>query len=116
MTIQNLKTYMKQNGISYAALSEKSGVPLNTLKKVFSGQTDNPRIDTVRAIERALGLAPTFTDEERALGVGNHPIALTDRESIWISVLHRADEVLGEEYTDTVVGMVNAAVENKQKA
>jgi predicted transcriptional regulator len=32
------------------ALAQRSKVPLSTLVKIKYGQTDNPRIDTVRAI------------------------------------------------------------------
>jgi hypothetical protein len=32
------------------ALGERCGVPLATLIKIRNGQTDNPRIETVRAI------------------------------------------------------------------
>lgn len=55
--IQYYKDYLKQIGMTYEQLSEKSGIPLNTLKNIFRGKTAHPRIDTVQAIERALGLA-----------------------------------------------------------
>ena len=56
MTIQEIKLYLKNNKITYQELSEKSGIALNTLKNIFRGKTENPRIDTMQAIERALGL------------------------------------------------------------
>ncbi len=57
MTIQQIKAYLKSNKITYDELSERSGIPIGTLKHIFSGVTKNPRIDTVQSIERALGLA-----------------------------------------------------------
>lgn len=62
MTINEIKIYMKRNRITYQWLSAESNIPLNTLKKIFSGRTENPRIDTMQAIERALGL-----DEKKSL-------------------------------------------------
>ena len=56
MTVQEIKDYMKTNKIGYATLSEKSGVPIGTLKSIFSFRTPTPRIDTMQAIENALGL------------------------------------------------------------
>lgn len=56
MTIQYIKTFMKKNKITYDALSQKSGIPLNTIKAIMCGKTTNPRTDTMRAIEEALGL------------------------------------------------------------
>lgn len=35
-------------------LSQKSGVPISTLKKILSGATKDPQIDTIKAIARAL--------------------------------------------------------------
>lgn len=56
MTIDEIKKYMKENKITYDDLSEKAKIPIGTLKSIFSGRTPNPRIDTMQAIEKALGL------------------------------------------------------------
>ena len=56
MTIQDIKDYMKSKKITQKELSDKSGIPLQTLRKIFSGLTEHPRIDTMQAIENALGL------------------------------------------------------------
>ena len=56
MDIKEIKSYMKQQKITYQILSERSGIALNTLKNIFRGRTENPRIDTMQAIENALGL------------------------------------------------------------
>ena len=65
MEIQTIKTYLKNNKITYEQLSERSGIPLNTLKNIFSGRTSNPRIDTMQAIEAALGIEEKlFTEKE----------------------------------------------------
>lgn len=46
MEIKQLKIGIKNQKITYKELSELSGIPLNTLKNIFSGHTKNPRIDT----------------------------------------------------------------------
>lgn len=56
MDIQQIKNIMKSQGITYEELSFMSNIPLNTLKNIFRGKTQNPRIDTMKAIEKALGL------------------------------------------------------------
>lgn len=56
MTIQEIKQFLKNNKITYESLSEMSGVSIGTLKSIFSGRTPTPRIDTLEAIEKALGL------------------------------------------------------------
>ena len=70
MTIQEIKDYMKKEKITYQALSDKSGIPLNTIKNIFRGKTENPRIDTMQAIERALGIAEEvseYSEDEKKL-------------------------------------------------
>ena len=71
-SIQDIKSYMKTNNITYQELSNSSQIPLNTLKNLFCGKTKNPRIDTMQAIERALGLddkseKPILSEEEKEL-------------------------------------------------
>lgn len=56
MTINELKTYMKNKDITQAELSEISKIPLQTLRKIFSGVHPNPRLDTVNAVCEALGI------------------------------------------------------------
>ena len=71
-----VKAKRKELKITFDELSSKSGIPLRTLENIFHGITKNPRIDTMQAIEKALGLSadenePTFdrtpTEEERQL-------------------------------------------------
>ena len=56
MDIEYVKKVMKEKKITQIDLSNLSGIPIQTLRKIFAGYTPNPRIDTVQAIEKALGL------------------------------------------------------------
>ena len=56
MEVFEIKKLLNERKINYITLSEMSGVPLNTLRNIFSGRTPHPRVDTMRAIEKALGL------------------------------------------------------------
>lgn len=72
MDVQEIKAYMKSKKITYDELSDKSGLSISTIKKIFSGISQYPRIDTIQAIEKALGIsqeetAPTYTEEQRQL-------------------------------------------------
>ena len=51
-----LKQRKKELNLTFEELSLTSGVPLNTITDIFRGITKNPRIDTMQAIERALGI------------------------------------------------------------
>lgn len=106
----------KEEKMTLEILSQKSDIPLNTLKNIFSGRTMTPRIDTVQAIERALGLAPTFTEEERALGLSeNHLIALSDDDRELIHLFAEAEDELGKAYVKAVKQMVRLQIDSKDK-
>ena len=61
-----IKSHLKSSGITYEQLSKESNIPLNTLKNIFSGRTKNPRIDTIQAIERALGIDDRPAETQKA--------------------------------------------------
>ena len=52
MNIKELKAKKNALGISNKKLAETSGVPIGTIQKVFSGETESPRYQTLIAIER----------------------------------------------------------------
>lgn len=54
MTIEEMKQKKLQKGYSYAQISELSGVPLGTVQKIFSGDTEHPRYATLQALEQVL--------------------------------------------------------------
>lgn len=68
MEIQEIKNYMKQKKISYAQLASMTGLSVSTITKIFGGFAKYPRVDTMQAIERALGI-DTITPAERAAGI-----------------------------------------------
>lgn len=53
---QNIKKYRKKMGLSQDKLSKISGVTYNTIIKIESGATSNPRVETLNGIAKALGL------------------------------------------------------------
>lgn len=68
------KKRKKELHLTFEQLSDISGVPLQTLHNFFRGHTANPRIDTMQAIERALGLCSQELKTEKTAS------PLTDKE------------------------------------
>ena len=101
MEINTIKQYMKNKKITYEQLSALSAIPIGTLKSIFSGRTPNPRIDTMQAIERALGLTE-WTAEEKELGVGRHPTYLSEEETEWIELRSEILRVFGQDYLNAL--------------
>lgn len=56
MIAQNIKKYRKKKGISQDKLSKLAEVTYNTIIKIESGATLNPRVDTLRLIAKGLGV------------------------------------------------------------
>lgn len=64
LTIDQMRQEKRRTGYSYQQIAEKSGVPLGTVQKVFSGATKSPRHDTLAALEKV------FVQSENT-GAGN---------------------------------------------
>ena len=54
MTISQMKERKRELGLSNEEISRRSGIPVSTLQKIFSGKTASPRQDTIEALEKVL--------------------------------------------------------------
>lgn len=54
MTVSKLKERKKELGYTNEMIAEKSGIPLSTVQKIFSGATKHPRYDTLLELTKAL--------------------------------------------------------------
>ena len=50
MWLDNLKELKKRKGMSSKQIAELTNLPERTISRIFSGETDAPRIDTLRRI------------------------------------------------------------------
>ena len=97
--IQKIKQFMKQNKITYDELSSRSGIPISTLNYIFTGRTENPRMDTMRAIEKALGMNTDglWTIEDYASGFRPAmQINITPDEGELLGLYRRIGQILGK--------------------
>lgn len=93
MEIQAIKKYMKDNHITYEMLAQRSKLSISTIKKIFSGISQYPRIDTMQAIERALGLDRSelrFTAEDKEAGIEPTPTAILTADELELLESYRA--------------------------
>ena len=54
---ENIKKYRKKKGITQDKLSKLADVTYNTIIKIESGATYNPRVETLKQIADALGVS-----------------------------------------------------------
>lgn len=57
MGLEKIAEYKKRLGMTAEELSNQSGVPLGTLNKILSGATKDPKLETLKAIARVLGMS-----------------------------------------------------------
>ena len=55
MWLDSLKELKKNKGMTTKQIADATKIPESTIKRIFSGDTDNPYVDTVRRIAIALG-------------------------------------------------------------
>lgn len=55
MWLENLKELKKNKGMTSKQISDATGIPESTIKRIFAGDTDNPYVFTIRDIVTVLG-------------------------------------------------------------
>ena len=84
---------------SLADIAKETEISISTIKDIFRGATTDPRIETVKRIERALGL-----DEKK-----NPPDDLSEGEKLLIELFNRVPD----EKKQLVLDMIRLAVNNQ---
>lgn len=115
MEVAKLNEERKRQNLSVAELAKKAQLPKGTIEKVLFGIVKNPRIDTMQAIERALGLSPSiFSEEDYSKGVTDEAnIRVNTREYKWHELGVEVFETKGEEYYNTLVQMIEGIINTK---
>ena len=67
MGLDKIAEYKKILGITTEELSDRSGIPVGTLNKILSGATKDPKLETLKAISRVLGLSLNDFDDRPGL-------------------------------------------------
>ena len=70
MWLENLRELKRAKGMSSKQIADKTMLPERTVKRIFSGDTDDPRADTVRRIVAVLGgsLDDIFAESGAVIG------------------------------------------------
>ena len=80
MWLDNLKDLKKQTGMSSKQIAEKTNLPERTVNRIFSGDTDNPYMDTLRRIVAVLGGSLDDLFAESKMMVTNTDLATLQAE------------------------------------
>ena len=83
MNLDEMKRLKKERGYSNEQICEWSGVPLGTVRKIFSGETKNPRFETLQALEKFFAdpHAPNYPGPVYDFYPGQPPVVVKERAS-----------------------------------
>ena len=84
MWLDNLKELKKEKGMSAKQIAENTKLPERTVCRIFSGDTDNPYVDTLHRIVTVLGgsLDDILADTKMVVGEKNLVTLQADVEVI----------------------------------
>ena len=73
MWLENLRELKKMTGMSKKQIAEQTNLPERTVNRIFSGETDNPYVDTLHRIVTVLGgsLDDILADTKMVVGEQN---------------------------------------------
>lgn len=112
--LEQWKARKKELNFKYDDIARLSNIPKGTIQNIFAGYIPNPRIDTVQAIERALGLSEWSADE-KAEGVGEHAVNLSADEWEWLELRSEVLEVGGQEMLATIIELLRTMIKTNKK-
>ncbi len=80
MWLDNLKELKKEKGMSSKQIAEQTNLPERTVARIFSGDTDNPYVDTLRRIVAVLDGSLDDLFAESKIVVGNKTLITLQSE------------------------------------
>lgn len=80
MWLDNLKELKRTTGMTTKQIAEKTNLPERTVARIFSGETENPYVDTLLRIVAILGGSLDELFAESKIVVGNHNLAALQEE------------------------------------
>lgn len=82
--LENLKQVKKDKNVSSRWIAERSNVPQKTVERIFAGDTDSPKFDTIRLVCEALGVSidDIAADTMTVLGNKTHTDMQTEIDTL----------------------------------
>ena len=109
--LQKLREFKVEKNITYKQIAEKTGIALTTVEKLFSGRTNDPKLNMITKIVTVLGHTPAelVSDSEFSHG-------LTDFEKSILSGLRNLDTCGRQRVSDTLKSEIQRITAQKNAA
>jgi transcriptional regulator with XRE-family HTH domain len=115
MWLDNLKELRKSTGMSYKQIAENTNLPERTVARIFSGDTDNPYVDTLHRIVSVLGgsLDSILADSKAVVGNANLSVLQEDIDNLNSEIERLTNEVNRLEGESTLISAENSILKDK---
>ena len=135
MWLENLKELKKAKGMTSKQIADATKIPESTIKRIFSGDTDDPYVSTIHRIVTVLGgsldhiLADTNAvlatesiaqaKENAEMAEAERKLLITEIETLKAKVSEQETEILllkqELKHKDEIFKIISYFAENKQK-
>ena len=109
MDVSIYKKILKEKRMTYEDLAQKTGLSLGCIKRIMAGIARYPRIDSIEAIENALGISSTITPEGET---ASEPLLTTEEKEL-LSLFRQLSPYLQGLTLDTVRGWAGSPAGSK---
>lgn len=93
-------------------IADKAKLPLRTVEQVMCGKVKSPRLDTVQAIESALGLNALWTSDDYVNGVmDTKKVSITADQEEVLDKYKEVEALLGEKGKNLVIEFCDVLIE-----
>lgn len=113
MNIEQLRLEKKRRKMTLQQIADLSGIPKRTVDDIFSGHTTNPRVNTLKAIENALGLSMERPAEKVNSNAEDRPVALSQEDKEILEIFSEIKRIKGEAYCKILIIILRGIIENK---
>lgn len=107
--VEEWRKRKKELHLRFEDISQQSGIPMSTVQDLFQGRTRSPRVDTVNAIARVLGLQKPRSEDNSV--ASNSSLVLSEKEARMLSAFRRLVPAM----QDNVIGIVENLAEQTVK-
>lgn len=126
--MNRLKDLRKTKNLRQQDIADKLGISVSGYGNYELGQRE-PDFETLKKLSNFFEVSVDYligntdvpfkplewTEEEKALGVGNHAVKLSEKDQYRFHILARAEEILGEEFVDAQIKLLEIATNNKEE-
>ena len=113
MDLELWKKVKKQKKMTIADIATNANLPKGSVQNIFAGYVPNPRIDTVQAIEHALGINENSLANNGEADNEGTPLTIPEKYSGIRVALNEGDKNLTRDDIDDIIRFIEFTANKK---